>query len=87
MWADETSASFEMAEATIQGRKVSYPYTLNDKGEPMLESTNSFLVWYCCARCDIVAKKSVVEKAEAWLKACGDGHEVDGIARTQIERG
>ena len=71
MWADETGASFEMAEATIQGRKVSYPYILNDKGEPMLESTNSFLVWYC-ARCDIVAKKSVVEKAEAWLKACGD---------------
>ena len=46
-------------------------YLLDEKGEPRLESTNDFLVWFC-ERCDIVTKKSVVEKAESWLKACGD---------------
>ena len=71
MWADETGASFATEEAKIEGRKVSYPYLLDAKGEPLLESTNDFLVWFC-ERCDIVTKKSVVEKAESWLKACGD---------------
>ena len=59
-----------MEEAKIEGRKVAYPYLLDTKGEPRLESTNDFLVWFC-ERCDIATKKSVVEKAESWLKACG----------------
>ena len=71
MWADANGASLAMEEAKIDGRKISYPYLLDEKGEPRLESTNDFLVWYC-ERCDIVTKKSVVEKAESWLKACGD---------------
>ena len=71
MWADETSVSFAIEEAKIDSRKISYPYLLDAKGEPRLESTNDFLVWFC-ERCDIVTKKSVVEKAESWLKACGD---------------
>ena len=71
MWTDETGVSFAMEEAKIDGRKISYPYLLDEKGEPRLESTNDFLVWFC-ERCDIVTKKSVVEKAESWLKACGD---------------
>ena len=71
MWMDSTGVSFMIEEAKIQGRKVSYPYLLDEKGEPRLESTNDFLVWFC-ERCDIVTKKSVVEKAESWLKACGD---------------
>ena len=71
MWAEETGTSFATEEAKIEGRKVTYPYLLDAKGEPRLESTNDFLVWFC-ERCDIVTKKSVVEKAESWLKACGD---------------
>ena len=71
MWADSTGTSFAIQEAKIEGRKISYPYLLDQNGEPRLESTNDFLVWYC-ERCDIVTKKSVVEKAESWLKACGD---------------
>ena len=71
MWADSTGVSFAIEEAKIDSRKISYPYLLDQKGEPRLESTNDFLVWFC-ERCDIVTKKSVVEKAESWLKACGD---------------
>jgi len=71
MWMDSTGVSFAIEEAKIDGRKISYPYLLDAKGEPRLESTNDFLVWFC-ERCDIVTKKSVVEKAESWLKACGD---------------
>jgi len=71
MWMDETKSSFEMATAKIDGREISYPYLLDDKGEPRLASTNAFMIWFC-ERCDIVTKKSVVEKAESWLKACGD---------------
>ena len=71
MWADQTDSSFAMEQAKIEGRKISYPYLLDAKGEPMLESTNAFLIWFC-EHCDIVTKKSVVEKAESWLKACGD---------------
>ena len=71
MWADEAGQSFTIEEAKIKGRKISYPCLLDQKGEPLLESTNNFLVWFC-ERCDIVTKKSVVEKAESWLKACGD---------------
>ena len=54
-----------------QGRVTVHVPLLDAKGEPRLESTNDFLVWFC-ERCDIVTKKSVVEKAESWLKACGD---------------
>ena len=71
MWTDETGVSFVIEEAKIDGRKISYPYLLDQKGEPRLESTNDFMIWFC-ERCDIVTKKSVVEKAESWLKACGD---------------
>ena len=71
VWADEQRLSFTIESAKIEGRTVSYPYLLDEKGEPRLESTNDFLVWFC-ERCDIVTKKSVVEKAESWLKACGD---------------
>jgi hypothetical protein len=71
MWADETSASFTIDSAKIEGRSISYPVLLDANGEPMLEATNTFLEWYC-AHCDIVTKKSVVEKAVSWLKACAD---------------
>jgi len=52
-----------METAKIEGRDISYPYLLDEKGDPRLESTNDFLVWYC-EHADIVTKKSVVEKAE-----------------------
>ena len=71
MWADESGASFTMETAKIDGRDISYPYLLNEKGDPRIESTNDFLVWYC-EHADIVTKKSVVEKAVSWLKACSD---------------
>ena len=71
MWADETSASFTIDSAKIEGRSISYPVLLDANSEPMLEATNAFLEWYC-AHCDIVTKKSVVEKAVSWLKACAD---------------
>ena len=70
-WADCSGASFAMENAKIKGRKISYPYLLDETGEPRLESTNDFIIWFC-ERCDIVTKKTVVEKAESWLKACGD---------------
>ena len=34
---------------------------LDAEGEPRLASTNAFMIWFC-ERCDIVTKKSVVEK-------------------------
>ena len=71
MWMDETKSSFEMAKAKIDGRDISYPYLLDAKGEPRLQCTNAFMIWYC-ERCDTVTKKSVVEKAESWLMACGN---------------
>ena len=71
MWMEETKSSFEMAKAKIDGRDISYPYLLDAKGEPRLQCTNAFMIWYC-ERCDIVTKKSVVEKAESWLMACGN---------------
>ena len=58
MWMDSTGTSFAMEEAKIDGRKISYPYLLDEKGEPRLESTNDFMIWFC-ERCDIVTKKSV----------------------------
>ena len=69
MWMDETKSSFEMAKAKIDGRDISYPYLLDAKGEPRLQCTNAFMIWFC-ERCDIVVKKTVVEKAESWLMAC-----------------
>ena len=71
MWMDETKSSFEMAKAKIDGRDISYPYLLDAKGEPRLQCTNAFMIWFC-ERCDIVVKKTVVEKAESWLMACGN---------------
>merc|ERR1711964_142752 len=71
MWADEAGRSFVMEQGRIEGRQISYPILLDANAEPMLESTNTFLIWYC-EHCDIVTKKSVVEKAVSWLKACGD---------------
>jgi hypothetical protein len=71
MWAAETDAKFAFEDAKIDGRKISYPVLLDNDHEPMLESTNTFIEWYC-AHCDVVTKKSVVEKAVSWLKACGD---------------
>ena len=59
MWADSTGTSFAIEEAKIDGRKISYPYLLDVKGQPRLESTNDFMIWFC-ERCDIVTKKSVV---------------------------
>ena len=64
-------AGFSNESAKIEGRSISYPVLLDDNSEPRLEDTNSFLEWYC-AHCDIVTKKSVVEKAVSWLKACAD---------------
>ena len=52
MWADEQRLSFTIESAKIEGRTVSYPYLLDEKGEPRLESTNDFLVWFC-ERCDM----------------------------------
>ena len=71
MWADEYGASFAMEKAKIEGRAIEYPLLLNANAEPMLESTNAFLEWFC-SRCESVTKKSVVEKAVSWLKACAD---------------
>ena len=62
MWMDETKSSFEMAKAKIDGRDISYPYLLDAKGEPRLQCTNAFMIWFC-ERYDIVVKKAVVEKA------------------------
>ena len=39
MWADEAGQSFTIEEAKIKGRKISYPCLLDQKGEPLLEST------------------------------------------------
>ena len=55
IWMDSTGVSFVIEEAKIEGRKISYPYLLDEKGEPRLESTNDFLVWFC-ERCHIVTK-------------------------------
>ena len=62
MWMDSTGVSFVTEEARIQGRKVSYPYLLDQKGEPRLDSTNAFMIWFC-ERCDIVTKKSPPQQA------------------------
>ena len=47
MWMDETKSSFEMAKAKIDGRDISYPYLLDAKGEPRLQCTNAFMIWFC----------------------------------------
>ena len=71
-WANETNRSFELQTAKVDGREVVYPLLLDAVGEPMLvEHTNDFLIWFC-AHADIVTKRTVVEKALSWLKACGD---------------
>ena len=46
MWMDETKSSFEMAKAKIDGRDISYPYLLDAKGEPRLQCTNAFMIWF-----------------------------------------
>ena len=71
MWANEAGVSFPIEQAKIMGRDISYPLLLDANAEPKLEDTDRFLIWFC-EHCDIVTKKSVVEKAISWLKACGD---------------
>lgn len=45
----------------------------------LVQHTNDFLIWFC-AHADIVTKKTVVEKALSWLKACAD------MARAKINK-
>jgi len=73
MWADSTGDAFAIEEAKIDGRKISYPYLLDQKGEPRLESTNDFMVWFC-ERCDIVTKKSVVALPSRYWLVCAWMH-------------
>ena len=64
MWADESGASFTMEKAKIEGRDISYPYLLDEKGDPRLESTNDFLVWYCeHAKC---RRRQLLTLGAAW---------------------
>ena len=79
-WTAETNRSFLFQTATIEGRQVDYPVLIDSNGEAMLvQHTNDFLIWFC-AHADIVTKKTVVEKALSWLKACAD------MARAKINK-
>ena len=72
MWTDETSVSFAIEEAKIDGRKISYPYLLDAKGEPRLESTNAFMIWFCerwCCYPGVGPARGLMARMRAFMAA------------------
>ena len=64
-WAKETGRTFTIEDGRCDDRPIKYPVVVDAKGEPILEETTPFLLWY--AEHTELSKEQGLEKAKSWL--------------------
>ena len=70
-WAAETNTPLEYADAEIEGKPVQYPILLDAAGEPCLEMTNAFLLWYADLPTD-EQPQDAIKIALNYITACAN---------------